>query len=105
MISLIFRMKIKEGTEDQALELLGKMAESVQAQESGTLAYLIHRSQEDPSEIVFFEVYDDDDALQAHGQTPHMGEFRASFADLFDTSTVKLERLERLGGFARPGAG
>jgi quinol monooxygenase YgiN len=73
----------------------------VQEQEPGALAYLCHRSQDDPSEIVFFEMYADDDAFQAHGQTPHMGEMRASFSELFDLSQVKIERLDQIAGFAR----
>ncbi len=35
----------------------------------------------------------------------HMGEFRASFAQLFDASQVKIERLERVAGFVRAEAG
>lgn len=105
MLTIIARFKMQAGKEDEALERLRQMVGSVQAEEPGALAYLCHRSQDDPSEIVFFEVYADDDALQAHGQTPHMGEFRAGFAQLFDVSQVKIERLERVAGFARPGAG
>lgn len=105
MVTIIARFKVQAGKEDEALERLRKMVEAVQAEEPGALAYICHRSQEDPSEIVFFEVYADDAAFQAHGQTPHMGEMRASFAQLFDPSQVKIERLERVAGFARPEAG
>jgi quinol monooxygenase YgiN len=101
MVTIIFRMRLKEGKEEEGLERLRKMADSVQEQEPGALAYLCHRSQDDPSEIVFFEMYADDDAFQAHGQTPHMGEMRASFSELFDLSQVKIERLDQIAGFAR----
>ena len=101
MVTIIFRTKMQAGKEEKALEALRAMAETVQAQEPATLSYLFHRSQQDPSEIVLFEIYADEAALQAHGQTPHMGELRAAFAGLFDTSSVKIERLERVGGFAR----
>ena len=101
MVTIIFRMRLKEGKEEEGLEQLRKMAESVQAQEAGALAYLCHRSQDDPSEIVFFEKYADDAAFQAHAQTDHMGEMRASFSELFDPSQVKIERLDQIAGFAR----
>ena len=104
MVTIIFRMKIKEGKDEQALESLRQMVDSVQAQEPGALAYIFHRSQQDPSELVLFEVYADDDAFQAHMQTPHMGELRASLPELFDTSQMKAERLDRVAGFARAGA-
>ena len=99
MVTIIARFKMQAGKEDEALERLTKMVSAVQAQEQGALAYICHRSQDDPSEIVFFEVYAD--ALQAHGQTSHMGEFRGAFARLFDASQVKIERLERVAGFVR----
>ncbi len=101
MISIIFRAKMKEGKEDEALEQLRKMAETVEAEEKSTLAYIFHRSQDNPSEVVLFEAYEDDDALQAHTKTPHMAELRTAFNEFFDLSDIKFERLERIGGFAR----
>ncbi len=105
MVSIIFRMKIKEGKEEEALAELRKMTDAVEANEPGTLAYLFLRSQEDPSEVVLFESYADDAAFQNHMQTPHMGEMRANLPELFDTSQIKVERLDRVGGFARAKAG
>jgi quinol monooxygenase YgiN len=101
MVTIIARFKVQAGKEEEALEQLRKMADSVQAQEPGALAYLCHRSQDNPSEIVFFEMYADDAAFQAHAQTPHMGEMRASFSEFFDLSQVKIERLDQIAGFAR----
>jgi quinol monooxygenase YgiN len=105
MLTIIARFKMRAGKEEEALESATKMGESVKAQEPGVLAYLVHRSQDEPSEIVFVEAYADDAAFQAHAQTPHMGELRARFAELFDPSQMKIERLERVGGFARGDAG
>ena len=101
MVSVIFRAKMRPGKEDEAVEKMTKMVEAVKANEPGALIYAFHRVQDDPSEMVFFEVYADDDAFKAHTSTPHMGEMRGSFAELFDPTTVKLERLERVAGFAR----
>ena len=103
MVSVIFRAKIKPGKEDEALERLQKMVDAVQANEPGALVYAFHRLQDDPSEVVFWESYADDAAFGSHMGTPHMNELRGAFAELFDTSTVKLERLERVAGFMRPG--
>ena len=104
MITMIFRMRIKEGKEEEALERLRKMTGSVQEQEPGALAYLCHRSQAEPSEIVFFEMYADASALKIHTETDYMGEFRDSFGELFDLSQVKVERLDQIAGFARGSA-
>lgn len=104
MVTIIARFKLREGKEEEGLALLRTMVQQVQAQEAGALAYVCHQSKDDPSEIVFFELYADDAALQAHGQTPHMGELRTGFGPLFDPTSVKIERLERVAGFVREGA-
>lgn len=101
MVTIVFRAKMKEGKEDEALEQLRKMTETVEAEEKSTLAYIFHRSIDNPSEVVLFEAYEDDAALQAHTKTPHMAKLRTAFAELFDLSEIKVERLERVGGFAR----
>ena len=77
------------------------MTDAVEAEEPNTVAYLFLRSQEDPLEVVLFESYADDAAFQNHMQTPHMAKFRSGIGDLFDTSQIKVERLDRVGGFAR----
>jgi quinol monooxygenase YgiN len=103
MVNVIFRVKMKPGKEDAALAQFRKMVKSVEANEPGVLVYAFHRLQDDPSELVFWEAYADDAAFKAHAGTPHMGEMRAAFAELFDPTTVKLERLERIAGFVRAG--
>ena len=103
MNTIIARIKIKDGKEDEALAALKKMAESVEANEPGTLAYVIHRSKDDPSEIVFFELYKDDDATKAHSQGDSMKAFQSGFADIFDVSQVKIEQLDRVAGVLRAG--
>ena len=101
MVTIIARFTMQEGKEEKALEELRKMAEAVQANEPGTLAYLFLRSPDNLSEIIFFESYADDAAFQAHMQTPHMGAFRSAFGEAFDGSKTKFERLERVSGFSR----
>ncbi len=103
MITILFRMKIKNGKEEPALASLRKMAEAVSASEPDTLAYVYHRSQDDAADVVLYESYTDNTALQAHVQSPHMAEMQASIADLFDTSAIKVDVLERIAGFVRAG--
>ncbi len=103
MNTIIFRLTIQEGKEEQALEALKKMADNVEANEPGTLAYVIHRSIDNPSEIVFFELYADEDASKAHREGEAVRAFGSGFADLFDTSQVKIERLDRIAGVMRAG--
>jgi quinol monooxygenase YgiN len=101
LVTVIFRAKMKEGKEDQAIDAMKRMAAAVESGESDTLIYTICRNQEDPSELLVIECYKDDAAFQTHMGTSHMGDMRATFGDLFEPSGVKLERVERLAGFAR----
>jgi len=103
MVSVIFRAKMKPGKEDEAIKAMSDMAAAVKANEPGALIYAFHRVKDDPSELVFWELYADDDAFKTHTSTEHMGAMRGSFAELFDPTTVKLERLDRVAGFARAG--
>lgn len=101
MITVLYRVKMKPGKEDEALAAFRGMVEKAEAKEPGTVAYVLHRLQDDPSELVFYEVYADDEAFKNHMGTEHMKAMRGAFGDLFDTTTVKMERLERVAGFAR----
>lgn len=100
MITVIFRAKMKPGKEDEALAAFLGMVERTE-KEPGTVAYVLHRLQDDPSVLIFFEAYADDDAFKTHLGTEHMKVMRDAFGELFDQTTVKMERLERVAGFAR----
>lgn len=101
MIVMLARFRMKEGRESEALEAARTMVQQVRKSEPGCLAYLCHRSLAEPSEIVWYEVYDDEAALGAHGSSEHMQAFRQRLPDLVDVTQIKLERLERLDGFLR----
>jgi quinol monooxygenase YgiN len=94
---------MKPGKEDEAIKQMSEMVAAVKANEAGAIVYAFHRVTEDPSELVFWELYADDDAFKTHMTTEHMGAMRGAFADLFDPTTVKLERLDRVAGFSRAG--
>ncbi len=99
MITIIARLKVQDGKEEEALAALREMCDAVQKNEPGALAYAAHRLQDDQSQVVFVEHYKDGDAFKAHGDTPHMQAFRGKFAQLFDVQQVKIERLEPVAGF------
>ena len=101
MITVLFRMKFRDGKEDEALAKVTALAEAVNANEPGTLAYVVHRSQEDPLEIVFFERYADGAAHEAHAKSAHMGAMRENFAEIFDPASIKVEQLDRIAGEVR----
>lgn len=101
MIVMLARFRVKDGKENEALEAARTMVQRVREAEPGCLAYLCHRSQAEPSDLVWYEVYEDPAALTAHGGSEHMQAFRQRLPDIVDVTQVKLEMLERVEGFVR----
>jgi quinol monooxygenase YgiN len=64
------------------------------------LVYLCHRSVKTPDELVFFEVYKDQDAIKAHAKSPHMAKMQSAFLK-FLRPPLEVTRLDRIGGFTR----
>jgi len=101
MNTILARFNIVAGKEAEAEEAMKKQAASVESAEPGALTYIFHRNRKDPTEITVFEIYKDDEASTFHRDTEHMGAFRSYFGSLFDSATVKIDRLERIAGFSR----
>jgi quinol monooxygenase YgiN len=67
---LVARMTTREGEEERAAELIGRLAEASSA-EPGTVHYIAHRDPEDPRVFLMYEQYRDKAAFEEHGQTEH----------------------------------
>lgn len=100
MITQTATIRINMDREDDALEMISRMVTGVEEEEPGVLAYVAHRLEEDPSLVIFFEVYRDDQALKEHDKTLHMEEMKTRFRELFQPP-VKVQRMERIAGFTR----
>lgn len=71
----------KEGSGDQLKKELSAVVSPVR-QESGCLRYDLHQSAEGEPLFLFYEIWQSDEALAAHGQTPHMVQMREMIKDL-----------------------
>ena len=60
----------KPGEVDALVGIIKKFLPQAQA-EPGVLAFQIHQSLEDPTKFFFYEVFKDDSAFAAHGQSTH----------------------------------
>ena len=99
-ISQIVKFKLNPDNEEAAIAALQALTKGVEENEPGVLAYIAHRSKTDPSEVVFFEVYKDAAAVQAHNGTPHMNAMRAGFMQNFQMP-LDVQPLDRISGFTR----
>jgi quinol monooxygenase YgiN len=59
--------------------ILRRFAPQAQA-EPGVKAFLVHQSKQEPSEFFFYEVFEDEQAFEAHQKTPHFKELIAGEA-------------------------
>ena len=74
-ITLIAKLKVKPGSEAE-FEAAGKeMIATVKTAEPGVLAYVLHKNAKDPTEFIYYEVYQDQAAFESHGKTDHMRAF------------------------------
>lgn len=76
MIAVVAKLTVQEGKEDEFKAAGAEMVAAVKANEAGrTLQYSLTQSQKAPAEFYFIEAYADDEAMAAHGKTPHMAAF------------------------------
>jgi quinol monooxygenase YgiN len=74
---LVVRFELLEGHEEAFDELVAETLRRIEAEEPGTIAYVTHRVDGEPSARVFYEVYRDEAAFQAHEATAHTTHFLA----------------------------
>jgi quinol monooxygenase YgiN len=83
-ITVIAKLKVKPGVEAQ-FEAAGKeMISTVRTAEPGTLTYILHKNTKAPNEFTYYEVYQDQAALDSHGKTDHMKAFGGKIGALLD---------------------
>ena len=66
MITLIATVKVKEGKMEEAIEALKEIVPTVKASEPGCLEYVPHKVRGEENTIIFYEKYQDKEALKAH---------------------------------------
>ena len=71
MIGVIATLKVQDGKNAQFEAIFTDLAKQVRANEKGNLAYALTKSRADPNTYKVLELYADQDALTAHGQTEY----------------------------------
>jgi quinol monooxygenase YgiN len=79
MIGVIATLKVAEGKNAEFEAIFTDLANQVRANEPGNLAYQLTKSRTDGQTYKVLELYSDQDALSAHGQTDY---FKAAGAKL-----------------------
>jgi len=76
VLTVVAKMLAAKGKGDALAALLVEQAAAVRKAEPGCLVYRPHRSTKDPELFLFYEMYQDDAALEAHSKAPHLLAFR-----------------------------
>ena len=71
MFAIVVRVTVKPGARDAFIAVATDDARSSTRDEPGCLRFDVLQSSEDPDTFMFYEVYRDSAALEAHRQTPH----------------------------------
>jgi quinol monooxygenase YgiN len=67
---LVVRMKVAEGNEDRAAEVIPELA-TASREEPGCELYIPCRDPDDPRSYLFYEQYRDKTAFEEHGASEH----------------------------------
>jgi quinol monooxygenase YgiN len=85
---LLVRFTVKPGSERDFDELTAATVAEVQQREPGTLLYLCHKVEGTPSQRIFYELYQDQPAFDAHEAQPHVRRFLDEREALLDRTDV-----------------
>lgn len=81
MISVIAKIPCQEGKRDELVAAFGEYFPQVEG-EDGTVVYAISTDNGDPNVVWVYEVYPDDEALQAHSTSDAFTAFGGKLAGL-----------------------
>jgi quinol monooxygenase YgiN len=70
MIKVIAKNHLKEGSKDDALELMDELIDKTRL-EPGCLGYELYQAGSDPNELTFIETWETQEALDAHMRSEH----------------------------------
>ena len=97
---LVVRFTLRPGHEEAFDGLVARTLEGIRAHEPGTLAYVVHAVEGDPGVRLFYELYADRAAFEAHEAQPHTRAFLAEREQHLAGVDVTALRLQRGAGHA-----
>ncbi len=97
VLTIIAKMKIKAGREGDAEAVLHDMIAYVRTAEPGTLRYALHRGVGDPTQLLMYEQYADQSAVDTHGTSDRIQHLFATLAPLLD-GQPSIEMYQEIGG-------
>lgn len=97
MLTIVAKMKIKAGREGEAEAALKDMIAYVGRAEPGTLRYALHRSIGDPTQLLMYEQYKDQTAVDTHGTSDRIQQLFGTLGPLLD-GQPSIEMYQEVAG-------
>ncbi len=94
--ALVVRFTVRSGVEAEFDGLVAETAAGIRDHEPGTLVYACHTVQGQPRQRIFYELYQDGGAFEAHEQSAHTRRFLARREALLESTEVDF--LDFTGG-------
>lgn len=102
---LVVRFELRDAEAAFAFDkLVAQTAEDIKKHEPGTLVYVVHSVPDEPNVRVFYELYADRAAFDAHETQPHTLHFLAEREQYIRGLEVTFLQTRRLG-LRKPGPG
>lgn len=102
MFGLVVRFVCKDQTSAAAFdELVAATVPQIREQEPGTLVYAVHRVEGEPLQRIFYELYRDRGAFEAHEEQEHTRAFlaeREQYLDGVEVDWLTLQDGKGTGG-------
>ena len=92
--ALFVRFNVRPGAETAFDELVTETTAAIREREPGTLVYACHQVADKPGQRVFYELYRDRAAFDAHEEQPHVKRFLADRQALLDSFEVDFMTLD-----------
>ena len=86
--ALVVRFTVLPGSEAEFDELTARVVAAVRDREPATLVFACHHVNGASSQRVFYELYRDKAAFDAHSQQPHVQQFTAARGPLLESTVV-----------------
>lgn len=86
--ALVVRFTVTPGREADFDQLVAETGEGIRADEPGTLVYACHEVIGAPRQRIFYELYANKAAFEAHEQTAHTRRFLAQREALLESTQV-----------------
>jgi quinol monooxygenase YgiN len=74
MVTVVAQYQVKPGEGDKVADALAPHIAATRA-EPGCVTFVAYRATDDPDRFLLYEQYVDEDAFQAHRQTPHFARY------------------------------